>query len=134
MCISQMEKNLSIRSWVIKHQKYSNWGEEVLHFLKLKGKTLISVGKFCNRGFKAVFTKTESRIEKYGRVYLKVNIYNSTWLWDLELKNISILENNAYELQNKKVIISFLYKAAFSPVPKMWRKDINAGFLQRGQD
>ena len=71
-------------------------------------------------------------MEKYGRVYLKGNIDHNTGLLYLELKYISSLSKNVYELKNKKYIISFFNKAAFSPVTKTRRKAIYAGFLRRG--
>ena len=47
-------------------------------FPKLKGKTLILVGQFCDQGFTAVFAKKYARIEKYGIVYLRGNKYHAT--------------------------------------------------------
>ena len=62
------------------------------------------------------------------------DVTTGMWTINLEYKSLQpathpLQANNVYELTKKRVIVVYLHKAAFSPVPSTWIQAIEIGFF-----
>jgi hypothetical protein len=102
----------------------------------LSNSALLSIGQFCDNGYKVRFTKHSVAIERNHAIVLK-GTRDLNGLWNLSLnaqspsapasQQLSHAANNVYELQNKQDIVRYLHQSCCSPVPSTWIKAIEAG-------
>lgn len=106
---------------------------------------LLSLGQFCDSGFDLILTASDVLLKKHEEVsqYDAKSIgkrNNATGLWDIPITPQSTTihtrqtsstqtANNAYNMQTKRELITFLHAAAFSPTVTTWCAAIDKGFF-----
>jgi hypothetical protein len=112
-------------------------------FPTLHNKALVSVGQFCDDGFKVIFTAEQVRLTKDdltilgsryksdGLYYIKLtpDAVTSTdaSVSNLPAPSLNSAASNVYTMQTKRDLVQYLHRAAFSPVISTWTAAIDAG-------
>ena len=97
----------------------------------LSHSSIISIGRFCDEGCKAVFTKDEVTISKHDKELLQGIRDMSTGLWRLPMVKEELERNKCNNMQSTNIsnYIKYIHAALFSPTPSTWIKVIKAVFL-----
>ena len=87
--------------------------------------SLVSIGKICDTGFTAEFTKEKLAITKNGKTIWKGKRDPISKMWMLPLRNPSVpvntgISNNAYKISRKQDLVNYLHADCFSPVKSTW--------------
>ena len=111
-------------------------------FPGLHNKALISLGQFCDNGYEVQLTKDKIYINHITNNELSIegNRDRMTKMWTINIDNMQrpnklhsndkhLKMNNVYKFNKKKDIVTYLHKAAYSPVKSTWIKAINSGFF-----
>ena len=111
-------------------------------FPNMQNKCLISLGVFADNGYNIHLTETHIYITHLQDASKSLMGYRDavSKMWTVDVTNKPnttlprvqanrLQANNVYEYRKKKDIITYLHKAAFSPVKSTWIKAINAGFF-----
>ena len=105
----------------------------------MQNKALLSLGQFCDNDYVIELTKTEIFIKHLHDPTMSLHGHRdtTTGMWTVNLGYQSLQPqttsnplqaNNVYELHKKRDIVTYLHKAAFSPVPSTWIQAIETGF------
>ena len=105
-------------------------------FPSMQNKALLSLGQFCDNGYDVALTRTTISINHHHNPSLSLYGQRDTttgmWTVDISAKphppTITSHCHNIYELNKKRDIVTYLHKAAFSPVPSTWIQAIETGF------
>ena len=99
-------------------------------FPQMKNKLLLSLGQFCEHGYKVHLNKETIHINHLTDPSLSLTGQRSSTdgMWYIDLCSHG-MANNVHELKKKKDLVTYLHKAAFSPVPITWTKAIDAGYF-----
>ena len=110
-------------------------------FPEMQNKCLLALGTFCDNGYEIHLTishiyithLTDPALSLVGHRDLvskmwTVNIDNNPNQTAARVQSTRLMANNVYEYKKKKDIVTYLHKAAFSPVKSTWLRAIQAGF------
>ena len=92
----------------------------------MKNKALLSLGQFCDNEYNVLLTKETISINHHHNSNLSLQGHRdkSTGMWTINITRppTQLIEqsNNVYELNKNRDIVTYLHKAAFSPVPSTW--------------
>ena len=106
-------------------------------FPTLHNKALVSVGQFCDDGFKVIFTAEQVRLTKDDLTIIGSR-NKSDGLYYIKLTPDAVTNPvrspspnsaafNVYTMQTKRDLVQYLHRAAFSPVISTWTAAIDAG-------
>jgi hypothetical protein len=104
-------------------------------FPDLHQHSLLSIGKFCDQGYEAVFTNTNVTIQKPGHQSIHGQRHPATGLWTVPLptdtndnqKIPSEQINSVYATTNLRDLVQYLHQCCYSPTPSAWIKAIQLG-------
>ena len=105
-------------------------------FPALQNKALLSIGKFCNSNFTAVFRK--GRVKLSGDdTTITGKQDHSTGLYYIDLSEpphvapqaLYPVACSAYDIKTKAELVQYLHRCAFSQVVHTWTKSIDAGYF-----
>ena len=103
----------------------------------MQNKALLSLVQFCDKECDVVLTKNTIAINHHHGPALSLQGHRNqtTGMRTIDISHTSSQasttsqSNNVYELHKKRDIITYLHKAAFSPVPSTWIEAIETGFF-----
>ena len=108
----------------------------------MENKCLLALGQFYDNGYEVRLTQTEIFITHIldPAMSLKGNRNPVTKMWTVDIENkpnqtearvqnTRLMANNVYEYKKKKDVVTYLHKAAFSPVKFTWIQAMQAGFF-----
>ena len=110
-------------------------------FSEMQDKCLLSLGQFCDNGYEVHLTMKEIFITHLSDPALSLKGHrdpiSKMWTVDItkpcptesRVQTTRLMANNVYEYKKKKDIVTYLHRAAFSPVKSTWIQAIQAGFF-----
>ena len=112
-------------------------------FPSMRNKALLSLGQFCDNGYDVALSQSSIHIIHHHDSSLSLHgtrdPSNGMWIVDISAAALRPSKpsptrttpqvNNVYELNKKRDIVTYLHKAAFSPVPSTWIEAIDKGFF-----
>ena len=112
-------------------------------FPSMRNKVLLSLGQFCDNGYDVALSQSDIHIIHHHDCSLSLHgtrdPSNGMWIVDISAAALRPSNpsptrttpqvNNVYELNKKRDIVTYLHKAAFSPVPSTWIEAIDKGFF-----
>ena len=110
-------------------------------FEEMHNKCLLSLGQFCDNGYEVHLTEHEIFIthmmdaalslkghrDPYSKMWT-VNITDQSCKTEARVQTTRLMANNVYEYKKKQDIVTYLHKAAFSPVKSTWIQAVQNGF------
>ena len=105
----------------------------------MKNKALLVLGQFCDNEYDVKLTASAINITHHYDTSMSLNGSQdlSNGMWTISIAPQALpqeqiptpVANNVYELNKKRDIVTYLHKAAFSPVPSTWIDAIDTGFF-----
>ena len=104
-------------------------------FLSMRNKALLSLGQFCENEYDVLLTKITISINHHHSPALSLQGHRNktTVMWTIDISisptPTNVKSSNVYKLNKKRDIVTYLHKAAVSPVPSTWINAIEHRFF-----